>query len=218
MPKRLAAELTAFAAVAEYLNYSRSAIYLGVSRQSVSKLVRTLEQELGVRLLQCRSGKIKLTDCGEQLLAKLNPDIQEFSRAIDVVGVYLDRPEGTLRLAVDHIAAHALLVPLALHFSRKYPAISLDLSVGAVEKDSLWRSYDARICFGTDIDRDMIAIPVGGKVRLITVAAPKYLAHRPPPVTPHDLRNHHCLHFRPEGKKPPDAWMFERAGRPTPIK
>jgi len=217
MPKRLTAELTAFAAVAEYLSFSRAATYLGVSSASVSKLVRTLEGEIGAGLLNRDSGKIQLTDCGEQLLAKLNPDIRKFSRAIDAVSVYRDRPSGTLRLAVDHIAAHTLLVPLLLHFSREYPAISLDVSAGALEKDSLWR-YDARICFGAEIDWDVTAIPIGEKVRLLTVAAPKYLAHRPPPVTPHDLRNHHCLHFRPEGKKPPDAWMFERAGRPTPIK
>src|SRR5258706_4771627 len=131
MPGRLASELTAFAAVAEYLNFSRAATYLGVSSASVSKLVRTLEGELGVGLLNNDTGKITLTDCGEQLLATLNPDIQKFSRAIDAISVYRDRPSGMLRLAMDHIAAHALLVPLILHFSREYPAISLDLSVGA---------------------------------------------------------------------------------------
>jgi DNA-binding transcriptional LysR family regulator len=119
MPGRLAAKLTAFAAVAEYLSFSRAATYLGASRTSVSKLVSTLEEELGLGFLNRDSGKIKLTDIGAQLLAKLNPDIQKFSRAIDSVSIYRDRPSGTLRLAADHIA-HTLLVALIVHFSREY--------------------------------------------------------------------------------------------------
>jgi DNA-binding transcriptional LysR family regulator len=58
-----------------------------------------------------------------------------------------------LRLAVDHIAAHTLLVPLIVHFSREYPAISLEMSVGAPEKESLKHSYDARIRSAADLSR-----------------------------------------------------------------
>jgi DNA-binding transcriptional LysR family regulator len=217
MPGRLTAELTAFAAVAEYLSFSRAAIYLGVSRTSVSKLVRSLEKELQVGLFDRDSGNIRLTGCGEQLLAKLNPGIQQFSRAIDEVSTYRDRPSGTLRLAVDQIAACALLVPLVLRFSRAYPAISLDLAAGIPEKECSEQKYDARVWFGPSIDRDVIAVPIGGKSRLITVASPKYLAHRRGPLSPQDLQNHHCLHYRPERSKTPDSWMFERAGRPVRI-
>ena len=42
--------------------------------------------------------------------------------------------------------------------------------------------YDAGIELGEVIDRDMIAVPVSGKMRLAVVGAPSYFARHPVPA------------------------------------
>jgi len=44
-------ELSAFVAVAEQRSFSKAALQLGISRPSISEMVRSLEERLGVRLL-----------------------------------------------------------------------------------------------------------------------------------------------------------------------
>ncbi|WP_268875490.1 LysR substrate-binding domain-containing protein [Brucella cytisi] len=58
---------------------------------------------------------------------------------------------------------------------------------------------------------DMIAVPFGGPLRFLTVAAPDYLASHPAPTVPDELRSHRCIRQRlPSGKL--YQWEFEQAG------
>jgi len=45
------AELTAFAAVAEHLGFTKAAVQVGLALPTISRTIRSLEERLGVRLL-----------------------------------------------------------------------------------------------------------------------------------------------------------------------
>ena len=60
--------LRAFAAVAQELNFTRAAERLHIGQQAVSKTVRQLERELGVRLLERTTREVRLTPAGLALL------------------------------------------------------------------------------------------------------------------------------------------------------
>jgi DNA-binding transcriptional LysR family regulator len=55
------AELSAFVAVAEHRNFTKAAAQLGLSRSSLSQIIRSFEERLGVRLLQRTTRSVALT-------------------------------------------------------------------------------------------------------------------------------------------------------------
>ena len=57
-----------FVAVAERLQFTRAAAALGISRQALSRSVRTLEEQMGVELFVRPSERTQLTDAGRALL------------------------------------------------------------------------------------------------------------------------------------------------------
>lgn len=53
--------------------------------------------------------------------------------------------------------------------------------------DIVASGYDAGVRLGEVIDRDMIAVPVSGEMRLVVVGAPSDFARHPKPAHPRDL-------------------------------
>jgi DNA-binding transcriptional LysR family regulator len=73
--------------------------------------------------------------------------------------------------------------------------------------------YDAGIRLGEVIDRDMIAVPVSGDLRLVVVGAPSYFARRKKPMHPRELVEHECINWHPTANAPPYRWEFTEKGR-----
>ena len=58
----------------------------------------------------------------------------------------------------------------------------------------------------------MIAVPIGGKFRVVTVASPEYLARNPAPTTPEELRLHNCVRYRWDKDVVANSWRFMKDG------
>jgi DNA-binding transcriptional LysR family regulator len=176
------AQLTAFVAVAEHMSFTKAAAHLRISTPSLSQTIRSLEEQFGVRLLDRMTRSVALTEAGEALLAKLNPVIEGLHSALDAVNALRDKPTGTLRLTVHPVAAVTVIAPVVARFAAEYPEIRLDISVESDRKDIVNEGFDAGIQLGDGVAQDMVAIPVGGTLRLSTVASPNYLGPMTKPV------------------------------------
>jgi DNA-binding transcriptional LysR family regulator len=205
-------QLTAFVAVAEYSSFTKAAAHLGTSTPSLSQNIRLLEDQFGVRLLHRTTRSVALTEAGEALLGKLNPVIEGFHAALDVINAFRDKPAGMLRIAVHPAAATAVIAPLVAHFVAKYPEIRLDIFVESECKDIVSQRFDAGIHQKDCIPQDMIAVPIGGKCRLRTVASPSYLERSGPLSSPDGLTQHNCIKYRFADVDAGLEWKFERAG------
>src|SRR5690554_281171 len=58
--------------VAEYLSFHRAAKALGVSQPSVSARIRTLEEDLGVRLFERNTRGVRLTEAGRLFVEQVS--------------------------------------------------------------------------------------------------------------------------------------------------
>jgi DNA-binding transcriptional LysR family regulator len=109
-------------------------------------------------------------------------------------------------------AVSLILAPLVARFLAQYPSISLEISADAALTDIVASRFDAGIRPGERVERDMIAVRLGGELRTVVVAAPDYLARHPRPTTPRDLSAHNCILIRfPSGMTLP--WHFEKKGQ-----
>jgi len=205
-------ELSAFVAVAEHRNFTKAANRLRLSTPTLSHTVRSLEDRLGVRLLNRTTRSVAVTPAGERLLAHMRPLLEGLDKAVEAVNQFRDKPMGCLRLTASRFAAVMIVGPLIGSFMTEYPDIKVELFVDDSRSDIVSGHFDAGVRWGERIEKDMIAVRIGGRHRLIPVASPAYLAHNPLPDTPQDLRAHRCIHYRHTWNGAIHRWMFEKDG------
>jgi DNA-binding transcriptional LysR family regulator len=207
------AELCAFVAVAEHRNFTKAAAQLGISRPSLSNTIRSLEDRLGVRLLNRTTRSVALTEAGERLLADAQPVLDGTNRAFEAVNAFRDKPTGTLRLSMTRAVATLLVGSLLPQFLANFPDIKLEVAADDTHSDVVSSRFDAGIRIGERIAKDMIAVRVLEEQHRVAVASPAYLAHHPAPATPQDLHAHNCVRLRSDWDASIQPWVFENADR-----
>src|SRR5882757_9710031 len=96
--------LRALLCVAETCSFRAAAAELRVTPSAVSQSVRSLEQRVGVRLLQRTTRNVGMTEAGARFIARLRPALDEVQAAFDSLGDLRDRPAGSLRLTCPRFA------------------------------------------------------------------------------------------------------------------
>ncbi|MFA6154651.1 LysR family transcriptional regulator [Mesorhizobium sp.] len=209
-------ELTALTAIVSHRSFRKAADDLGLSPSTLSHMMRTLERDMGVRLLNRTTRSVAPTEAGERLVTRLRPLLSDIDAALAEVDDFRGLVSGTLRVNTSEIGARLLLGSVVPAFLARYPKVSLDLVTEGRLVDIVAEGFDAGIRLGEAVPRDMIAVRFGGPARFIAVASPAYLADHPAPEVPDDLRAHTCIRFRlPSGKL--YRWEFERHGQEIAI-
>ncbi|MCW4455300.1 LysR family transcriptional regulator [Flavobacterium sp. MXW15] len=204
--------LRVFLAVAQAHNFRAAADRLGVTRSAVSQGIRRLEDGLGVALVQRSTRSVRLTEAGERLHRQVAQPLSTLGAALDAA-VDDGPPRGLLRVAVTSIAERFLSGPLVATFVEAHPGIVLDVTVTDGEFDIVAAGFDAGVRLGEVIEQDMVAVPLTGPQREVTVAAPAYLARHGEPTHPRELAAHRCIGWRPAPGVAPYRWEYVEDGR-----
>lgn len=213
MARRNLNDLLAFVAVAREGSFTRAAAQLGVSQSALSHTMRGLEERLGIRLLTRTTRSVSPTEAGERLLQSLGPRFDEIEAELDALTELREKPAGTVRITSGWHALTGILWPKLAPLLRAYPDIRIEFDVSASLKDIVAERFDAGVRLGEQVEKDMIAVPIGPKVRMAAVAAPAYFETRKKPKTPHELTEHRCINLRLPTHGGLYAWEFERNGR-----
>ena len=199
-------------AIVAHRNFRKAAEELGLSPSTLSHVMRTLETNIGVRLLHRTTRSVSPTEAGARLAERLRPALRDLDLALEEIDAFRGRPSGTLRINSSEIAARLLLRSVVPTFLARNPEMALDLVTEGRLVDIVAEGFDAGIRLGEAVPQDMIAVPFGGETRFLAVAAPAYLAARAPLATPDDLKHHLCIRQRlPSGKL--YRWEFEKNGQ-----
>lgn len=194
-------QLRYFVAVAEELSFTRAALRLHLSQPPLSQQIQSLEQDLGVRLLERTKRSVAVTEPGRvfleharQILAKVD---EARSQAVAAAAGY----SGQLRLAYTvSVSFHPAMPQALLRFGQLAPNVRLQLSemytepqfaallagqidVGFV-RDEPSRVRDAGSLRLSVVDREplMLALPAGhpmsgrSSLRLAEVAGDAFVS------------------------------------------
>jgi DNA-binding transcriptional LysR family regulator len=205
-------ELTAFVAVAETQSFVRAAARLGLSRSALSHTIRALEERVGTRLLNRTTRSVSLTDAGRTLFTRLPAAFAEIKDAVDGLTIYRERPAGTVRLNLAHVAAEILVASKLPAFAAAYPDIHVELTVESELSDIVGSGYDAGVRPGGLLHQDMIAVQLTPDRRIAIVGSPAYFECNPIPRMPKDLAEHACINYRWTGSGALYRWPFSKAG------
>jgi DNA-binding transcriptional LysR family regulator len=213
MQKRDLSDLQSFVAVARERSFTKAAAKLGVSQSALSHTVRELEERLGVRLLSRTTRSVAPTQAGERLLRTLAPRLEEIEAELNSLSALRVKPAGTVRITAGEHAAQTVLWPKLSKVLPQHPDIKLELIVDYGLRDIVAERYDAGVRSGEQVAKDMIAVRIGGDLRMAVVGAPSYFAKRPRPKRPQDLTDHACINLRLPTRGNVYAWEFEKNGR-----
>ncbi|KAJ9431425.1 transcriptional regulator, LysR family [Candidatus Pantoea symbiotica] len=204
-------ELQAIKMLGEQRSFRRTAEMLGLKRSSLSHLVKTLEHNLGVQLFQRTTRSVSLTDAGQQLLDRLSPLLNQMDDVLHDISASRHQHYGTLRISASDASIGLLLDHVVADFSARYPDIQLDFAAQGTLVDITAAGFDAGIRLIEDVPQDMVAVPLGGPLTFLTVAAPAYLARNASILHPRDLLQQQCIRQRlPSGKR--YQWEYAQAG------
>jgi DNA-binding transcriptional LysR family regulator len=211
-------DLLAFVAVATDQSFTQAAARLGMSQSALSRTIRRLEEQIGVRLLTRTTRSVSPTEAGQRLLAGIGPRLDEIESELIALGALRSRPAGTVRITASEYAAEAVLWPKLAMALRDYPEIKVEIVSENGFVDIAAQGLDAGVRLGESIEKDMIAVRIGPDGRLIPVVSPAYLEDHAMPSTPQDLVGHSCINLRLIGSGTLYAWEFERDGRPLRVR
>jgi DNA-binding transcriptional LysR family regulator len=201
--------LTVFAEVAEQGSFAAAARRLGRSPTAVTRTIAELEARLGVRLLNRTTRAVSLTDPGRRLLAgakRVLADLDEIERAAAGEGT---APRGELRLTAPILFGRLHVEPLVLEFLRRFPDVSVALTLIDRPVDLIEDGLDAAVRIGVLPESSSIATRVGTMRRLV-VGSPDYLAQHGTLQVPGDVGIHSTIAF--SGLSGAEHWTF-REGR-----
>lgn len=205
--------LTAFLKVAETKSFTRAAAELGVAAPSLSEAIRALETRLGVRLFNRTTRSVGLTEAGAEYLERVRPAAEDIRAASAALIEARGRPAGTLRISLPWIALPLIAEPIIGPFSAAFPDIRLDFVFDDRFADLAADGFDAGLRIGELLEKDMIAVPLGGPLRTAVVASPAYLETHGRPKRPADLADHRCIAYRFSSTGRISAWDFVEDGR-----
>jgi DNA-binding transcriptional LysR family regulator len=125
-----------FVAVAEMENVSRAAMQrLHVSQPSLSRQIRDLEDEMGVRLLERTAKSVKLTDAGRAFLDEARAILKQTDDAVDKVRAIAGKAETELHIGDWPLATGRVMPTLFRAYQKAMPNVKVKVHDWPVEKN-----------------------------------------------------------------------------------
>ncbi len=123
-------QLEIFVKVAEFGSFSKAAEALYLTQPTVSEHIRTLEDEVGVRLLDRLGRGAAVTRAGQLLLSYAQRMLALAREARQAMDGFQGRMSGELLIGASTIPGEYVLPAMIGRFKEKYPDISITLLIG----------------------------------------------------------------------------------------
>lgn len=131
-------QLRAFINVVDAGSFTEAANRLHVTQSALSLLVRELENELGVRLLDRTSRRMTLSASGHDFYPMALKVLDELHEAINSTLQLHERQRGAVTIACTQLYGQALLPKILAHFKLRYD--SLDVRVSDLPNEDVLES------------------------------------------------------------------------------
>lgn len=119
-------QIRAFIAVANNLNFTKAAEEIFVTQSSISKIIKSLEDELEIQLFY-RSPKIELTDSGKELYSKFIHITSLIDSIPNEIQNIVELKKGEIKIGIPPIIGSSFFPQIIGEFKSIYPNIDIKL-------------------------------------------------------------------------------------------
>ena len=114
-----------FTEVARQHSFSAAAEALYITQPTISKMVRNLEEELGVALFNRATKRVELTDAGKAIIKPAQDIVKAFQNLSAELDDVANLRTGNIRIGMPPMAGVGYFSKIAGDFSKKFPQISI---------------------------------------------------------------------------------------------
>jgi len=184
-------QLKAFQAVANNGSITKAAQLLHVSQPLVSKHLKNLEKDFGVKLFERNRGAAELTDAGSSLLRHANAILVHLDEARkELRASKTSNKSDPLKIAGSYAASALLLPSLLVNFKNKHRDTSIILRTGTtreVKSMLLNSTVELALLNELPVNPEFVSEPFR-KEKLVVFAAPNHPLAKKKKLTISDLR------------------------------
>ena len=178
------------------------------SPTAVSRALAFLEAHVGVELLHRTTRSLKLSEAGARYAVACRRVLVELEEADMLAAGERSAPRGILTISAPPILGEEVLRPIVDDFLDLYPTVSVRLLLLDRHVNLIDEGVDIALRIAYLPDSSLIVVRLGGDVRRVVVASPRYLADHPRINEPADLAKHQIVAFTNFGL---DSWSFTPA-------
>ena len=182
-------DLKLFTRIVEAGSLSAAARSLSLTQPTVSKRLMAIEEQLGVRLVQRSTRRIRLTDEGRSWYEACRKWVSEMDEVAGRLRGNGAGVSGKVRLNAPVALGRTMLLPLVLRYLGLHPEATVDLTLDNRRVDLVEDEVDLAIRIGTIGNPDVVAKKLFS-YRTFLVASPTYLSKRGRPRTAQELLSH----------------------------
>lgn len=201
--------MASFVRVVEHGSFSAAARLQGTSASALSRQIAQLEAQLGLRLLERTTRRLRLSEAGAEVFERCREMLAAADAALAVGERLMSHARGQIRLSVPKAFGKYLVAPLMADFLARYPEVDVSLNLSDRSPDPIAEGFDLIVRITEQPPEQMAGRPLC-QVEQLLCATPQYLARHGTPQHPQELVRHACLYL---DENPDDRrWHFAKAG------
>lgn len=209
-------DLELFIAIAETGSLTAAARASGLTRTTLARHLASLEESLGVVLVNRSTRDFSLTEAGHVYLRGCRDTLARFRQAEADVRELDGSPRGQLRIACPILLVDQIIGPLVTSFIEAYPEVDVQVRLTSETINPLVDGFDAAVQIGFETHSSLITRCLL-REKYTLVASPAYLARRGGPQSARELADHDCLvAVRANGMREP--WPLVDGGEFAPAR
>lgn len=172
-------QLRTFCRVAHRLNFTVVAAEMNFTQSAISQQIQALEQALKAKLFERVGRRLELAPAGEQLLAIVEPFLQELDDTIAVLGEKRRGIQGRLLLGGSIAVGTYVLPRLVSRFRNNHPRVEISLFIQPTDETLrlLWERRLHLALVEAPISQrwqSKLQIQPLGEDRIVLIAAPSF--------------------------------------------
>lgn len=182
-------DLRLFAEVVEHGSFTAAARSLGAQTSKLSRRVRALEEELGVRLLNRTSRSLSLTETGRRFHQHCVALVAESKAAKDLVDQTRIQPQGTVRVSCPVALLSSGVSEIVSRYIKDNPQVQVLLDATNRRVDVVEEGLDfaIRVRIPPLESTDLAVRQLGLSIRIL-VASPELAARHAAPTSLESLK------------------------------
>jgi len=183
-------DLRLFAEVVEHGSFTAAARSLGLQTSKLSRRVRALEEELGVRLLNRTSRSLSLTETGRQFHQHCLALVAESRAAKDLIDQTRSQPQGTVRISCPLGLLSSCIAAIIARYVQENPQVQVLLDATNRRVDVIEEGLDFALRVRLPpLDDTELAVRQLGFSALVLVASPALVKQHPAPKSLESLQD-----------------------------
>ncbi|MBF8376691.1 LysR family transcriptional regulator [Alicyclobacillus mali] len=173
--RRVDLQLRVFVTVVEENSFTRAAEKLHISQPAISQHVQTLEQRLGVRLIDRGRRRLQVNPAGRIVYEHAKDILALYRRMERLIADMQEVPAGPVHVGASLTYGEYVLPHVIARFRKAYPAVQPSVSIANTQTIAhavAVRQLDIGIVEGQDVVEDEVVLKPFAEDEMLVVASP----------------------------------------------